>query len=170
MEVGLNMNDMPRRRGRPPIVATTDSSTRELETATATGATTPKRRRRANVGGAALKLSAPERKGFIRRWVNDDKNKLARAADLAYDFVEDTGIQSSDTGSRISRLVGTKASGEPLRAFLMETPAEEYAAGVAEREEEHRQIELAIVAGRDSTGKLSEEAQYGHGEIKAGSR
>lgn len=154
-----------RRPGRPAKMQTTEGATNDLE-----AQAKPGRRRRASVGGAAMKLAAPQREGFVRRWVNDDNNRLARAEELAYDFVTDTGIASSDTGTRISRLVGTKANGDPLRAYLMETPAEEYAIGVAEREADHRQIEAAIIAGRDSTGKLGDEAQYGHGEIKAGPR
>jgi hypothetical protein len=124
----------------------------------------PKRRRRASVGGHALKLSAPTREGVTRRWVNDDGNRIAEARELGYDFVSETGIQTADPGSHISRLVGTKANGEPLHAHLMETPNELYAEGVAEKEAANRLIDEAITAGRDSTGRL--ENQYGHGSIK----
>jgi len=160
---------MPVRRGRRPRTASTVSATTEMEVQTNDGASKTKRRRRGSVGGHALKLGGvPERKGFVRRWVNDDANRLAEVEELAYTFVEDPRVQSSDTGSRISRLVGTKATGEPLRAYLMETPIEEFQSGVDEREENHRQIEAAIIAGRDSTGKLDN--QYGQGEIKAAPR
>lgn len=156
------MTEIIRRRpGRPAAqkLASTDGAT----TVTATAVKTS-RRRRVSVGGANLKLEAPLRPGFVRRWVNDDGNRIADATALAYDYVADTDAQTSDIGSRTSRLVGTKANGEPLRAYLMETPAEEYAYGVAEREEKNAQIDQAILAGRDSTGKLDN--QYGHGEIK----
>jgi hypothetical protein len=123
------------------------------------------RRRRANVGGHAMKLAAPQREGETRRWVNDDGNRIAELRELGYDFVSETGIQTSDPGSRVSRLVGTKANGEPLHAYLMETPDELYAEGVAEREAANRQIDEAITAGRDSTGRMDEN-QYGHGSIK----
>lgn len=125
---------------------------------------TPKRRRRASVGGHALKLSAPTREGVKRRWVNDDGNRIAEARELGYDFVSETGIQTADPGSHVTRLVGTKANGEPLHAHLMETPDELYAEGVAEKEAANRLIDEAITAGRDSTGRL--ENQYGHGSIK----
>jgi len=85
---------------------------------------------------------------------------------LGYDHVTEQGIQSSDAGSRVSRLVGTKANGEPLRAYLMETPDELYAQGVAEKEAHNRQIDDAIIAGRDSTGQMVTET-YGHGSIKS---
>lgn len=164
----------PRRRGRPAKVATTASATQVIDTPVtveAAGATQPARRRRASVGGVAMKLTAPTREGYVRRWVNDSDNRLANAGELAYDYVTDTSIQSSDAGARISRLVGTKANGEPLRAYLMETPQAEYAAGVAEREATHLQIEQAIIAGRDSTGRMDESIVHdGHGEIKVGQR
>lgn len=129
-----------------------------------------KRRRRASVGGHALKLSAPTRAGHTRRWVNDEGNNLAEKVELGYDFVSEDGLQTSSTGSRVSRLVGTKANGEPLHAFLMETPDELYAQGVAEKEAFNRQIDESIEAGRDSTGQMSQvpnSEQYGHGSIRA---
>ncbi len=104
------------------------------------------RRRRASVGGHALKLGAKGREGYSRRWFNDDNNRLAEAQELGYDFVTDESIQSTDSGSRVSRLVGTKKNGEPLRAYLLETPDELYAEGVAEKEAENaRRLEEATV-------------------------
>ena len=155
---------LPRRRGRPPVNA-------QIATTTDEQAPIPKsqRRRRSSTGGHSLKLSAPQREGYTRRWVNDDGNRLAEAHELAYDHVIETGITSSDTGTRISRLVGTKANGEPLRAYLMETPTELYAEGVAEKEAHNRQIDDAIAAGRDSTGSMSQvptSETYGQGSIQ----
>lgn len=126
-----------------------------------------KRRRRASVGGHAMKLQAPGRKGYTRRWINDDGNRIADAEELAYEFVHDPGTQSTDVGSRVSRLVGTKANGEPLRAYLMETPDELYAEGAADKEAQNRQIDDAITAGVDSTGQLGPKAEtYGQGSIQ----
>lgn len=143
----------PRRRAAPEPEVATEAST--------------KRRRRASVGGHALKLTAPAREGYSRRWVNDQDNRIASAQELAYDFVTDPSIQTSDAGSRISRLVGTKANGEPLRAYLMETPNELYAEGVAEKEAHNAQIDQAITAGVDHTGQLAPSGeQYGQGSIK----
>lgn len=123
-----------------------------------------KRRRRASVGGHALKLSAPQRPGYKRRFFNDDGNRIAEAEELGYVPVSDTKAKSPGLGSSDTRLVGTKATGEPLRSVLMETPDELYAEGVAEKEAANRQIDEAITAGRDSTGRL--ENQYGQGSIK----
>lgn len=131
----------------------------------------PARRRRASVGGNALRLSAPTREGWTRRWCNDDANRIADMHELGYSPVSDTSIKSSGSGSVVSRLVGTKANGEPKSAFLMETPNELYAEGLAEKEAHNRRIDDAIAAGEDFTGQMSPEAPeetYGHGSIKSG--
>ena len=162
----------PRRRGRPPHTATAaeDIERGDVLVRNEDGTVSvapPKRRRRASVGGHALKLEAPGRNGFVRRWVNDDGNRIAHAEELAYDFVTDQSIKTTDAGSRISRLVGTKANGEPLRAYLMETPIEEFEGGLAEKEALNRQIDEAITRGVDSTGQLAPSSeQYGEGSIK----
>lgn len=125
------------------------------------------RRRRASVGGHALRLQAPQKEGWTRRWFNDDANRIADAKELGYSHVSDTGIKTSAPGSVVSRLVGTKANGEPLSAFLMETPNELYAEGLSEKEAHNRQIDDAIKAGRDSTGQMSPTETYGQGSIKS---
>jgi hypothetical protein len=158
-----NQEFAPRRRGRQAAGAL--SATEVSAEPKASGQ--PKRRRRASVGGLAMKLAAPTRKGFVRRWFNDDGNRIDDAKELGYDYVTDPGIKSSDAGSRISRLVGTKANGEPLRAYLMETPDELYAEGVSEKESHNRQVDEAIVTGRDSTGQLTGNEVYGHGSISS---
>ena len=154
-------NEAPRRRGRPPASATSA----QVEVAPKTD-TPPARRRRTSVGQAALKLSAPARPGFVRRWFNDDNNRIATAHELAYEHVTDQGVKSSSSDTRISRLVGTKANGEPLRAFLMETPEAEYAEGNNEREAHNRMVDEAISAGRDSTGQMTQSETYGRGSIQ----
>lgn len=129
----------------------------------------PKRRRRASVGGFSKKLAAPSREGFTRRWFNDDGNRLAEADELGYSHVSDTGLKTSSPGSRVSRLVGTKANGEPLHAFLMETPDELYAEGIAEKEAVSRQVDEAITRGEDFDGQMSQipkEERYGQGSMR----
>lgn len=125
-----------------------------------------RRRKRGSVGGFHSRLDAPLREGEHRRWVNDDGNRIAECRELGYEFVSETGIQTADPGSRISRLVGTKANGEPLHAYLMETPDELFAEGQAEQEAACKLIDEAIAAGRDSTGRMDQH-QYGHGSIKS---
>ena len=127
------------------------------------------RRRRKKVGAAALKLAAPSRPGFTRRFFNDDGNRIADAHELGYTPVQDTRPKTPGLGSHDSRHVGTKATGEPLRALLMETPDELYAEGQAEREALAAQIDQAITAGQDATGQMSQipgNEKYGQGSIK----
>lgn len=150
---------VPRRRGRPPRAETVEN----------TAETTPqpaKRRRRTAVNGLNLKLKVPERPGFFRRWFNDVPGRLAEAEDLAYTHVSDPAIKSDGTDSRVRRLVGTQANGQPLHAYLMETPIEEWEAGQEEREEQHRAVDKAISEGRDATGRVGN--SYGEGSIQAG--
>lgn len=165
-----------RRRGRQPAEAPAEAPvslaavvpTMQQDTSAEKA---PKRRRRASVGGFALKLGATVRKGFVRRWFNDKDNRLAEAEELGYEHVTETGLKTSSPGSRVSRLVGTKANGEPLHAFLMETPDELYAEGMAEREAVARQVDEAIRAGKaTSDGQMSQIPDgetFGHGEIRS---
>lgn len=157
----------PRRRGRPPATKT-EAPAQAAETSEAAEANPAptRRRKRGQVGGMSLKLAAKARPGYQRRWFNDDNNRIAEAQELAYDFVTDPSIQSSGSDSRISRLVGTKANGEPLRAFLMETPLEEYEQGQAEKEAFNRRVDEAITTGSDFTGQMPQSETYGRGSIE----
>lgn len=157
------MTDAPRRRGRPPRT-TADPVDTTIVTQEA-GPEVKPRRRRASVGGFHLKLSAPAREGYHRHWFNDTPGRIANAEELAYDHVHDPSIKSDSTDTRVRRLVGTQANGQPLYSYLMETPLEEYQRGQDEREEGHRQIDKAICEGRDATGRI--ENQYGEGSISA---
>ena len=159
------MTDQPRRRRGIPQTSESGATSPATGEGAAKSAPSTARRRRKKIGEFALKLAAPQREGEKRRWVNDDGNRLAECRELGYEFVSETGIQTADPGSRISRLVGTKANGEPLHAYLMETPDELYAQGEAEKEAANRLIDEAITAGRDSTGRMDEH-QYGQGSIK----
>ena len=143
------MTNAPARRGRRPTIK---AVTKPEETQDAP-VTAPARRRRGTVGGHSLRLQAPSRDGYTRRWVNDDGNRIADAEELAYDFVSEPLAKSSDAGSRVSRLVGTKANGEPLRAYLMETPHELYADGLAEKEALNRTVDEAIASGSPVDGQ-----------------
>jgi hypothetical protein len=114
---------------------------------------TTRRRKRADVGGQHLKLKAPPREGYQRRWVNDTPGRIAMFEDLAYAHVSEQGIKSDSPDSRVRRLVGTQAGGAPQYAYLMETPLEEFQAGIEEKEEARRPFEEAIRRGEDTLGQ-----------------
>lgn len=145
----------PRRRGRPPIEQAPDMPE-----------TPPKRRRRAKLGVHALKLQAPLRQGYTRRWVNDTQMRVAEMESLGYEFVHEPDTKSTDVGSRVSRLVGNQANGDAQRAYLMETPDELYAEGLAEKEAASAVVDEAIATGAptDSTG--AQQLVRGEGSIK----
>ena len=90
-------------------------------------ASATKRRR---LGAAEFKLSAPERPGFVRRYVNDAGNRIQNFKEAGYDFVHDGETVANATGaatdSRVRQLVGTKENGAPLYAYLMEQNKEFY--------------------------------------------
>lgn len=167
------MTTIPKRRGRPPATPQTAAASPVMQALNASGVESDDpaqipdmpttRRRRASVGGFHLKLSAPQRPGFVRRWFNDKPGRIAEAEELAYSHVQESGIKSDSPDSRVRRLVGTQ-DGQALYAYLMETPIQEYKVGEDEREETHRQVDQAIRDGRAmDTGRISNE--YGEGSI-----
>lgn len=91
------------------------------------------RARRVPLGTPEMKLTAENREGYVRRWFNGKGNRLSRAQQAGYTFVEDDtfigeGAESrnSDIGSAVSQIVGTNEDGSPLRAYLMEIRREWY--------------------------------------------
>lgn len=119
------------------------------------------RRRRASTGGFALKLDAEQRPGFTRRFVNGDPARIREMEELGYSLVADkaeratTGTKRTDgLGTRISRHAGKQETGEPMQAYLMETPDHLYAEGIAEKEEARKPFEEAIRRSADTTGQV----------------
>lgn len=119
-----------------------------------------KRRKRGQVAGFRLKLDAPQREGYVRRWVENSPTRIAAMQDLGYDFVQDAAgegkARTDGVGTRISRHSGKNDDGSPQHLVLMETPAEEYAVGVREKEERLKPFEDALRAGADTTGRLQD--------------
>lgn len=157
-----------RRQNKPPIVLADVLQTPPADAPAEAPSEAP-RRRRQKLGMAALKLAAPARPGFTRRFFNDNGNRIAEAHELGYTPVSETRAKTPGLGSLDSRLVGTKASGEPLQAILMETPNELYAEGLAEKEAQSAAIDQAIMSGRDSEGQMSQipqDERYGQVSMK----
>jgi hypothetical protein len=123
---------------------------------------TPKthRRRRASVGGFRLKLDAPQREGYVRRWVDDSPNRIAEMHDLGYDFAQEKAgkdeARTDGIGSRVTRIAGKRDNGSPHHLVLMETPVSEFEIGKAEKEERLKPFEEALKAGVDTTGRLTD--------------
>ncbi len=160
----------PVRRGRPParptrtVAAAPVADAPKVDTPapaeSKSAVPTAVRRPRGSVGGFGAKLAAPVKEGFVRRFVNDDRNRVAQLTDLGYTMVDEPGIQSLDAGSVVSRLAGTKEGGAPLRTVLMETPVELYQQGRAEMEATNAVTDAAILSGRDEHGGLTDRETY----------
>jgi hypothetical protein len=118
----------------------------------------PQRRRRASTGGFALKLDAPTRPGYQRRFVNGDPARIQEMHELGYSFVTDTPAEgkarTEGKGTRITRHAGKLDSGAPMQAVLMETPDNLHAEGLAEKELARKPFEDAIRRSADTTGEV----------------
>lgn len=74
-------------------------------------------RRRADIGSDDLKLAAPKREGFTRRWVNDVVGRVDNFTANGWDIVQTDGTEARHVGGQKN----------PLKAVLMEIPDEFYA-------------------------------------------
>jgi hypothetical protein len=120
-----------------------------------------KRTERTILGGMKQKLNAPERKGFHRRWFNDNGTRIHDAQSAGYEFVtDDQGKTTSDsTSTRIMQVVGTKEDGSPLHAYLMEKPQKFYDQDQAIKQKEVDVVDDAIRKG-GIAGKPGQDGRY----------
>lgn len=147
------MSEEPTRRGRPlqqPVEADRPENA---------GQPVATRRKRSAVTGGGLKLHAAERPGYVRRFVNDDKNRIAELQELGYTFAEATSEATHGPGSRINRLAGTTDDGAPMKTYLMETPVELYEQGRQELDAELKLQDQQISRGLDPSGELEKHAR-----------
>lgn len=112
---------------------------------------TRQRRQRAGLGGKSQKLDAPERPGWVRRWVNGDPLRIKQMEELGYSLVSEAAGEGSKRtdglGSRISRHAGRDEDGKAYQTVLMETPAGLHAEGEAEKEAGREAFEETIRRG-----------------------
>lgn len=96
------------------------------------------------MNSAALRLEVPEREGYHRHWFRGNAERIGRAQQAGYKFVDpdDVGDSiynsdiagdinaggSTDLGSRVSVISGDDVdrNGQPGRLYLMEVPDELY--------------------------------------------
>lgn len=128
-----------------------------------TAQATPKaqRRRRASTGGFKQKLDAPQRKGYVRRWVDNDPSRIMAMEELGYAPVADRAgegeARTEGMGTRISRHGGKRQDGAPQSLILMECRADDYELGVKDKEEQLKPFEDALKRGADTTGRLNDQ-------------
>lgn len=103
------------------------------------------RNERPLLGGFQSKLSAPQRKGYVRRWVNDDPGRLEGFQAAAYDFVPDQAKADEEgRAPHMSKRVGTNADGSPKNAYLMEKREDWYDEDMARKAERRDAREAQI--------------------------
>jgi hypothetical protein len=108
-------------------------------------------------------------KRFAPRWFNDTGDRLERAMAAGYEFVNreevrgvgdpDVSGGNTDMSSRVSRVVGLDATGQPARAYLMKLDLELYEEDQGLKEEVNAQVDTAVRGG--TAGGASVESSYG---------
>lgn len=117
------------------------------------------RARRTPLGTPRLRMMADKRAGYVRRWVNDTRERIQDAIHAGYEFVHEPAdpdrpeTATDGQGTRICRTVGVQDDGTKLVAYLMEIPEkyyrEDFAAKQAPLDEFDRSIHGGIVKGAD---------------------
>lgn len=123
------------------------------------------------------RLQVPERAGYVRYWFRGDYNRLQRAQQAGYRFVDPKDVKvfnrdvagdsntsgSTDLGSRVSVVTGDESGpdGQPNRLYLMEIPKELYEHGQKLLQDRNDSIAEELrsgLIGADGTGESSRDA------------
>lgn len=114
-----------------------------------------KKRVRVPFGAHRLKLQTAQRPGYVRRWFNDTEDRVQRALDGGWQFVEKGEVtvgegalheESTDLNNYVSKIV-SKGKTASIRAYLMEIPQEYYDEDQALKEQVNKRVDEAILAG-----------------------
>lgn len=111
-------------------------------------------RKRVKLGTRNI-LSAPQRPGFVRRFVNDTGDRVQRFKEAEWNTVDDVN-QVGDPKLGKPSLIGSGANphvGGGQRAVLMEIPEDIYLADRAESQAEITKIENEMKRNSKSEGK-----------------
>ncbi len=118
------------------------------------------RAERVPLGTPNAKMSARKRPGYARRWINDTGDRVVRAEQGGYQFVEDEKMRDeSGRGKRVSMTVGTKQDGTPLWAYLMEIREEFHEEDQRAKQSAINETEAAINRG-EPTGVAEERDKF----------
>jgi hypothetical protein len=121
-ETGRQADQQPQAKPTPDARQDREFFTDAAEAApqeTGPGPERGERRKRVPVGVPRQKLTANVPPGYVGHWFNDDGERIHDALAGGYRFLSSGGQQSQDIGSAISRIVGTKAAGGQMTAYLM---------------------------------------------------
>ena len=108
-------------------------------------------------------MTTDQRKGYVRRWVNDTEGRVALFLGAGWDLVRedvavgDEGVvnQNQSLGSGARKHVGSDKMGHPMYAVLMEIPKRDYDA-ISKRKAEQVDETEAVIRAR-----LKEQHKYG---------
>ena len=118
------------------------------------------RTRRRNLGGARLKLEViGDLPGYHLYWANDHEGAIENLLYDGFDFVkpDEVGmvshiVEDTDLSNRISRFVGPKPDGTPMRAYLLKCSNEIWADYEDAREEQAATWEADILHRQETPG------------------
>jgi hypothetical protein len=125
-----------------PVTAPPEPAANAARTDDAGEAVGPAKIERVPLGARKPRLSAEQRPGFVRRWVNDRPGRIEDARNGGYVHVQDS------RGEPISRPVGTAEGGGGMRAYLMEIPKSLYDEDFAAAQSIVDDIDKAIYRGK----------------------
>ena len=110
--------------------------------------------------------------GLRFRWVNDDEGRLDEAYQGDYDFLtadgtEQIGIEATDKGRRMRKLVGKHKDGTPKYAYGMVIKEQYYQENQDKKEEVNKMVDEAIKGGTaPGTKKHGVDPSHGSTNIK----
>jgi len=172
-----------------PVAGATIEATNPANNLAERQENTTARRRRIPMTMATRKLEVPEIPGFYLHWVNGEPDRVARAINAGYDFVQKdelpgyslelgdkTGIGGdADMGDRISQIAGgTATDGQALRLYLMKLPMEFREEDLKSRDEEAEKVIQALyndpnahgVSGQDNDRRYVSEMSAKRGRAR----
>lgn len=110
--------------------------------------------------------------GFKIRWFNDQDDRLSRAEDAGYEYVnrkevgqvgdKDISNGNTDVNSKVSRVVGRTRDNQPIRAYLMKIREEYWKEDQAAKAEINGRVDEAIRAGKAGGADI----KNSYGDIK----
>ena len=109
-------------------------------------------------------LTTSKREGYVRRFVNDEKDRIQQFEDAGYTIVHDD-VQVGDPKAGNETQIGSitnKAVGNGTRAVLMEIKEEWY------QEDQKAKQDRISVGENDMKRKLNERKAGHYGEFKVG--
>jgi hypothetical protein len=130
----------------PPHVSRETSAPREERTETREPAG---RQARIPLGVARQKLAYSRREGYVRRWFNDNRNRLSAAEAAGYTFVTE---ERDGRDAKVSQVVGVKEDGSPMAAYLMEIRQEFYNEDQAAKERINAQVDEQLLRRTEPEG------------------